>query len=138
MSQTTSSFPHRVTRRMLLVGVGAAVFVAAGVFWYGSWVETGRVRAAVVHVDMSQSEVEHVIAAMTPIGSAASEVLRVCSDAGLEHSEFVERDRAVYAMVRDPRQSLLRTVRKEYQLIFAFDTESKLSEVKCKPVFTGP
>lgn len=123
---------------MLLAVVGAAVFAAAGVFGYSNWVETGRVRAAVVHVDMSQSEVERTIGTMAPFGSSANDVLRVCSDAGLEHSEFVERDRAVYAMVRDPRQSLLRPVQKEYQLIFVFDDQLNLSEVKCKPVFTGP
>lgn len=131
------SRPRRRVLRFAAIAVGVLV-LCIGVVACQSWIETGRVRSAVVHVDMNETDVERTLGTMTPVGSTVADVARACDDAGLEHSEFLIEDRTVLAMIRDPRRSMFTIVRKEYQLVFTFDEQQKLRSVECKPGFTGP
>jgi hypothetical protein len=71
-----------------------------------------------------------------PVGSDKLEVIRFLDERRFEHSEYVERERAIYAIVRNVGGNSL--IRESVQFIFAFDDNGKLESYRVKDVFTGP
>jgi hypothetical protein len=114
-------------RRNLFTLLPMFVVLSASCFGGGSSSSSGAT--------MKQSLVE-AISKELPVGSDMQDVIRFLDTRRLEHSGYVEREGAIYAIARDVSGDSL--IRESVQFIFAFDNNGKLEAYRVKDVFTGP
>ena len=82
------------------------------------------------------ASVRREILARIPAGSKASEVIRYLDSVRIEHSDYLENERKMRAIIRSASKTLL--VRGDIEVNFSFDSNAILDSITVKEVFTGP
>ena len=90
---------------------------------------------------LTKEDIENIVKAEIPIGTASEQVLAVLDKHGIEHSDYIEHpfrqnSPSIYAIVRNTGRSFF--IEEAVQIEFSFDSQKKLTDCKIKKVYTGP
>lgn len=85
---------------------------------------------------MTTKEIETMVQREIPLGSNKSQVIAFLDGRKIEHSGYLETEKAVYAIIRNTSQGAI--VKGAIKIEFYFDEQANLKNYTIKEVFTGP
>ena len=85
---------------------------------------------------VTTKKVEELVQREIPIGTSKSQVIAFLDICQIEHSDYLEKVKAIYAIIRDTLQGTM--VKGSIKIEFYFDDKSNLKDCFIKKVFTGP
>ena len=85
---------------------------------------------------VTTKKVEELVQREIPIGTSKSQVIAFLDICQIEHSDYLEKVKAIYAIIRDTLQGTM--VKGSIKIEFYFDDKSNLKDYLIKEVFTGP
>src|SRR5439155_13298784 len=92
--------------------------------------------AGIANATVTVESLKESIARDLPLGSSKERIMTFLDEQHLGGGTYSSKTNAVYAIVRNVRQSFL--IRTDIQMIFYLDAEGKLKQYTVKEVHTGP